>query len=101
MTALSNSYRIRGYPDRWRMDNMVGRAMLTRKDGMVKGDRRCTPRESVMRTALTMAGKPPMPEAMIVAVRSHPSAPVGLQPTWATASSAAAKANRMKRSILR
>ena len=38
----------------------------------MKGDSRRTPRWSTVRTASVMAGNPPMPEAMIVAVRSDP-----------------------------
>ncbi|CAB5624521.1 Uncharacterised protein [Pseudomonas aeruginosa] len=84
----------------WRIDTWAA-AMLQRKDGMVKGDRRRGPLPSVVRTASAMAWKPPTPEAMTVAVRSCASALCGAQPAWARASCAAARAKRMKRSILR
>ena len=75
--------------------------MLLRNDGMVKGDKRRGPLLSVVRTASAMAGKPPTPEAMMVAVRSCSSGVLGAQLACFRASSAAARANRIKRSILR
>ena len=65
----------------------------------MNGDRRRGPLVSVIRTASAMAGKPPMPEAMIVAVRSCASGVSATQPACASASLAAASANRIKRSI--
>ena len=52
-------------------------------------------------TAWVMAGKPPMPEAMIVAVRRRSVSEPGFQFACASASSAAAKAKIMNRSTLR
>src|SRR5436190_17031274 len=53
----------------WRIE-MWPAARFTRKDGIVNGDRRRTPRRSTVRTASVMAGNPPMPEAMIVRLRA-------------------------------
>ncbi|MNR09467.1 hypothetical protein D3C85_1256690 [compost metagenome] len=74
---------------------------MLRNDGMVKGDKRRGPLLSVVRTASEIAGNPPTPEAIMVAVRSCASGVCGAQPACVNASWAAARANRMKRSILR
>ncbi len=84
----------------WRIDTCPA-ARLTRKDGTVKGDRRDTPRLSVVRTAWAMAPKPPMPEPMMQAVRVRSCSLAGCQPAWARAWSEASSASGMKRSILR
>ena len=84
----------------WRMDTWPA-ARLTKNDGTVNGDRRCGPRVSVVRTASAMAPKPPMPEAITVAVRACDRASAGAQPAWAKACCAAPRAKGMKRSILR
>ncbi|MDT4840871.1 hypothetical protein FQZ97_747060 [compost metagenome] len=84
----------------WRMDTWPA-ARLTRNDGTVNGDRRCGPRASVVRTASAMAPKPPMPDAMTVAVRCWSCASVGAQPACASACCATPRAKGMKRSILR
>ncbi len=54
---------------------------------MVKGDRRRGPLLSVVRTASAIAGNPPTPEAMMVAVRSCASGVCGAQPACVNASS--------------
>lgn len=59
------------------------------------------PRLSVVRTAWAMAPKPPMPEAMMQAVRVRSCSLAGCQPAWARAWSEASSASGMKRSILR
>jgi hypothetical protein len=82
----------------WRIE-IHPAARLDRKDGTVKGDRRRTPRVSVVRTASAIEWKPPMPEATIVAVRVFCCSVAGNQPDWATASCAAPSAKAMKRSI--
>ena len=84
----------------WRIE-MWPAARFTRKEGIVNGDRRRTPRWSTVRTASVMAGNPPMPEAMIVAVRRRSVSEAGFQCACASASSAAASAKRMNRSTLR
>src|SRR5256885_5990482 len=48
-----------------------------------------------------MAPKPPMPEAMMQAVRVRSCSLAGCQPAWARAWSEASSASGMKRSILR
>ena len=84
----------------WRIEIWPA-ARFARKDGTVKGERRLTPRWSVVRTASTIAGKPPMPDAITVAVPSMDCASEGAHAACAMASDVAARANRMKRSILR
>ena len=86
----------------WRIDTCPA-ARLTRNDGTVNGDSRCGPGVSVVRTASAIAPKPPMPEAMTVAVRARAasSPPTIGHPAWASAWSAAPSAKGMKRSILR
>jgi hypothetical protein len=49
--------------------------------------------------ACFMVAKPPIPEPIIVAVRSRAASEAGAQPDCAMASSAAPSANWMKRSI--
>jgi len=74
-------------------------ARFTRNAGTVNGDSRRTPVSSTVRTASTITGNPPMPEATTVAVRSASAAVDGAHPAWPIASSAAARANWMNRSI--
>ncbi len=76
-------------------------AKFTRNEGMVKGDNLRVPRASAVRTASAIAGKPPTPEAIIVAVRSCCSVVVGCHCACCRASSVAASASKIKRSILR
>lgn len=76
-------------------------ARLTRNEGIVNGDRRFGPRISVVRTAPAIAGNPPMPDAMTVAVRRWDTSSAGAHCACASASCAAASAKAMKRSILR
>src|SRR5258706_1326412 len=80
---------------------MCPAARLTRNDGTVKGESRRMPLMSVVRTASAIAGNPPIPDAITVAVRWCDRASSGFQLACAIASSAARSANRMKRSILR
>jgi hypothetical protein len=54
-----------------------------------------------VRTASVIAGKPPIPEAMIVAVRKRSVSKAGFHFACVSASSAAASAKRMNRSTLR
>jgi hypothetical protein len=78
---------------------MCPAARLARKAGTVNGDSRRVPLVSTVRTASAIAGNPPIPVAITVAVRSCARASAGVQPACATASAAASSANRMKRSI--
>ena len=82
----------------WRIE-MWPAAILARKLGTVNGDSRRGPRPSVVRTASTMAPKPPTPEPTMVAVRSRSLSVSGSQPACCKASCAAASANTLKRSI--
>lgn len=61
------------------LDGNVAGRQIDQKEGMVNGDRRLAPRLSVVRTARQLL-KPPMPEAMTVAVRSCFSSVSAIQP---------------------
>ena len=82
----------------WRME-MWPAAILARKLGTVKGERRFGPRLSVILTASTIAPNPPTPDATMVAVLWRASSVSGCQPACFNASCAALSANRLKRSI--
>ena len=67
-------------------------ARFGKNPGTVKGDSRRGPRASTVCTALVMAGNPPTPVAMIVAVRAFSSGVSGCHPACDSASSTAAMA---------
>ena len=75
----------------WRIETQPA-ARFGRNEGTTKGDRRRGPRPRMVSIAPVIAGTPPTPVPMRVAVRERGSGSSGAQPAWASAWEAGARA---------